>query len=88
MYGFCPGKATWDHDAANLFSLIELAFFTRSLAFTGSLFEQPSWYVDIIATYLPLYDQMRFNQRMKAMWGSDTAGASKSPKKAPKRGRR
>ena len=70
MFGFCPGKSTWDHDAVYIFSLVELAFYTRSLAFSGALFDQPSWYVDIISTFLPHYDQLRFNQRMKSMWGS------------------
>lgn len=86
-FPFCPGKATWDYEAAHLLKLIELSYYTSSLAYPGSIYEQPAWYIDIVSDFLPLYDQLREGQKAKMMWGSGD-DKPKNANTAPRRAAR
>jgi hypothetical protein len=91
-YSFCPGKATWSHEAANLMSMVEITYLTRSLFFPGSISEQPAWYVELISQILPLYESSKSAQRQNAMWGGggDAKGSQQPSNKrsAPRAKRR
>jgi len=71
-FGFCPGKATWSYEAAELLSMVEITYHTRSLFYPGSISEQPSWYIELIKDMLPFYEAHRTAQKQNAMWGGDS----------------
>ena len=89
-YGFCPGKATWSHEASDLMSIVEISYYTKSLFFPGSISEQPSWFIELLKDMLPLYDGSKSAQTQNAMWGggSDSKPAKGSSKQSSRRGRR
>lgn len=84
-FSFCPGKATWDHDAAEALRLLETTYFLGQPLFPGSFMEQPWWYAEFISEYLPVYDDMRENNKQRAMWGSGDSKASQTNKNAKSR---
>jgi hypothetical protein len=92
-YGFCPGKATWSIEAAELLGIIELTYFTKSLYYPGSISEQPSWYVELIKDLLPFYESSKAAHKHSAMWGGgdkkpeNKNAAPKTPGKRPRRRR-
>ena len=90
-FGFCPGKATWSSEAAELMSILELTHITRTLFYPGSISEQPAWYVELIKDLLPQYEGHKSAQRHNSMWGGSSSKPTKGgqPKtRTPKRGRR
>jgi len=71
QFGFCPGKATWDIEVAEIYKLLEITYHTKHLPFVGPLLEQPAWFIDCLHSFITMYDDYRFASRQKAMWGSD-----------------
>lgn len=67
MFGFCPGKATWDIEALSLFKLLVTATETGVMLESGGLADQPSWWVEFISWFAPLYNDRRFANRAKAI---------------------
>ena len=83
-FSYCPGKATWDEGAAEALRLLETTYFLRQPLFEGSFMDQPWWYAEFIYEYLPVYDDMRENNKQRAMWGSsgDSGGQNNTKGKA------
>jgi hypothetical protein len=82
-YGFCPGKATWSNEAADLLGIVEITYYTKSLFFPGSISEQPSWYIELIKDMMPYYEGSKSAQRQQQMWGgSDSGGKDKGGQRA------
>jgi hypothetical protein len=76
QFGFCPGKATWDSQVAELYKILEISYHTKHLPFSGPLLDQPAWFVDCLHMFMTMYDDLRFASRQKAMWGG--GGKSKA----------
>lgn len=76
-YGFCPGKATWSTEAADLLGMVEITYYTKSLFFPGSISEQPSWYVELIKDIIPYYEGSKSAQRQQQMWGGGDSDGGK-----------
>lgn len=74
LYGFCPGKATWDANAAHLFRLLCLTALTGVFYSSGGLKDQPNWYVELAAWFVPCYDNMKFYNRAEAILGDNSKG--------------
>lgn len=86
QYNFCPGKATWDHEARKLYEVMVTVAHTGALWDAGGLSEQPTWFVDMLAWFLPLYDRVKFFSRAAAILGD---GKAKGPvREAPTKGGR
>jgi hypothetical protein len=68
-YGFCPGKATWDFEAASTFKMLIISAETGRMIEEGGLYDQPDWWIDLLASFLPRYDQQKFFSRAKAVLG-------------------
>ena len=73
LYGFCPAKATWDHEATSLYRLLLLSAETGALLKTGGIADQPGWFMDLAAWFLPKYSELRFYSRAKAILGDGTS---------------
>ncbi len=84
-FPFCPGKATWDPEASHIMKLIDLSYYTSSLAFPGAIYDQPNWYIELVGQYLPMYDQMREAQKAKMIWGSGDTKKSQGGKSTARR---
>jgi hypothetical protein len=75
LYGFCPGKATWDHEAVGIYRAIILCAETGTMWTEGGIADQPAWWVDLVAEWLPWYSDMRFATRAKQILGDTKDGA-------------
>lgn len=69
-FSFCPGKATWDHEAMRTFSLLVVAAETGAMLGGGGIVDQPSWWVETLAWFLPVYDMAKFASRVRSVMGN------------------
>jgi hypothetical protein len=74
LYGFCPGKATWDSRAVLLFKAFVVCAETGAQWQPGGISDQPAWWVDLVSDALPRYNDLRFYARAKSILG-DGKGA-------------
>lgn len=85
LYGFCPGKATWDHEATSLFELMVVTVEHKAMLVTGGLADQPGWFVKLLAWFGPAYRTKDFISKARMVLGeeSDTSqnsvGAATKP---------
>lgn len=77
-FGFCPGKATWDQEAVSLYRLLLVSAETGTMLDRGSLSEQADYWIELLAWFLPFYDNQKFISRAKMILGD---GTQKSPLK-------
>jgi hypothetical protein len=84
LFGFCPAKATWDHEAVNKFRLLMLASESGCLNYVnGGLMDQPEWWVESLSWFLPRYRVLQFISRAKMILGdgsSKGAGGGRNSK--------
>jgi hypothetical protein len=66
-YGFCPGKATWDVEAAQTFRLLVIAAETGMMLESGGLTDQPSWWIELLGWFLTAYDSAKFAGRVRSV---------------------
>jgi len=79
LYGFCPGKVTWDHEAMNIFEIMVTSVEMKKLLVSGGIADQPGWFVSLLTWFAPLYDTAKFASRVKMVLGdSDSAGKSQA----------
>lgn len=71
QYGFCPGKATWDAEAVNLYRLLIVAAETGTMLDKGSLSEQPGYWIELLAWFIPFYSNQKFVSRARMILGND-----------------
>lgn len=72
-WGFCPGKATWDHEARSIFDLLLISAQTGALLVPGGLLDQPTWFIDLLGWFLPVYDDLIFSIKAERVLGSPKA---------------
>lgn len=78
QYGFCPAKSTWDPQLSEMFRLLVIASETGVMLTNGGLLDQPDWWVESIAWFIPRYDHAKFTGRVKMVLG-DGKNKSKDP---------
>jgi len=70
QYGFCPAKAGWDSEILSIFKLLILAAETGNINLVaGAIEDQPSWWLDNAAWFIPKYKQIQFITRVKMVVG-------------------
>ena len=69
LYGFCPGKSTWDLEAQAVYQALVVSAETGIMLEEGSLSDQSDWWVDILSWFLPYYSDLKFYSRAKAILG-------------------
>ena len=79
MYGFCPAKATWDSELHALMRLLVITAESGVMIEHGGLNDQPEWWIEILAWFLPLYDNVKFYSRAMSVIGE---GGKKLPGRA------
>lgn len=73
LYGFCPGKVTRDKEIFEMYNILVISTETGQLPYKGCLNEQPGWFVRLLSWFIPLYRDMVFKSRMKAILGDGDA---------------
>jgi hypothetical protein len=69
-YGFCPAKASWDHEAVMTFKLLILASETGKLnLISGGIYDQPDWWIDNLTWFVPKYKHTQFVTRAQMILG-------------------
>ena len=71
-YGFCPGKVTWDTEAKEVFQLLIISAETGQLLTDGGIINQPDWFIQLLAWFLPKYDNFKFSSKAYSILGGDT----------------
>lgn len=78
LYGFCPAKATWDQRVIDYYQALVVASECGSQWCAGGLKDQPSWWLELLSSFAPSYNELRFTSRARAILGdgsSTTKGA-------------
>ena len=86
LYGFCPGKATWDQEALAVYQALVVCAETGIMMEDGPLSDQPDWWVDLLSWFLPYYSDVKFYSRAKAILGDGTQKKQQPSPDQPKRG--
>ena len=71
LYGFCPGKATWDKEAVAIFKQLVISAETGCQYVAGGLEDQPMWWLDLLSWFIPRYNDSKFAKRVKSIVGDD-----------------
>ena len=71
LFSFCPGKATWSHETVSLYQSLKLSSESGSMWISGGIADQPYWWVDLLAWFLPRYNDLRFSGRIRSFLGDD-----------------
>lgn len=69
FFSFCPGKATWDMEVANIFRMLVITAETGQLLEKGAILDQQRWYIELLSWFLPRYNDLRFYSRARAILG-------------------
>jgi len=85
LYGFCPAKATWDHEAVTLYRSLIVSFNCGTMWEDGSLSEQPAWWVNLLSWFIQKYGHEVFVARAKMVLG-DGSDSKKINQARPNRG--
>lgn len=80
LYGFCPGKATWDQEAVTIFEVMTVATEQKALLNAGGIAAQPGWFINLLSWFGPAYDMQKFVQKARLVMGD---GSKKVGKKKP-----
>lgn len=72
-FGFCPAKATWDSDAMGIYRLLSLAAETGTMYESGGLADQPAWWIDLAAWFMPRYRDFKVMSYAKAILGDGSS---------------
>lgn len=83
LYDFCPGKATWDNEAVSIYKMLVISAESGIMLETGSLLEQPDWWVDLLSWFLPLYSDNKFYSRARAILGDGKASTNGNNNRRP-----
>lgn len=73
LFGFCPGKATWNSEAASIYKAIQVCERTGAHWQEGGIADQPDWWIDLVSEFLPRLDDLRFYSRARAILGDGKA---------------
>ena len=85
-FGFCPAKALWDSDAVAYYRLLSLAAETGTMYEAGGLADQPSWWVDLAAWFVPRYRDYKVMSYAKAILGDGSGPKGQVRPSQPARG--
>ncbi len=71
---FCPGKATWDPEATGVFRLLLISATTGTMLEKGGLLDQPEWFIELLAWFLPRLEELSFNLKFEKVAGAFVGG--------------
>lgn len=69
LFGFCPGKATWDKETLSLYRALKLSSESGNMWTSGGIADQPTWWVELLSWFLPKYNDLRFFGRVQSFIG-------------------
>jgi hypothetical protein len=87
LFGFCPGKATWDYETIAIYDVLVIAAKTGAMWDVGGISDQPQWFVGMLGWFLPLYDTVSFLSKVRTVLG-DGKDKKSDPTAGPSTGGR
>lgn len=72
LFGFCPGKSTWDAQATAVYQALVVCAETGIMLEDGALADQADWWIDLISWFLPYYSDLKFYSRARVILGDGT----------------
>lgn len=69
LYSFCPAKATWDNSVMQMFNALIIAAEMGSQYADGGIENQPEWWIELCAWFIPRYNDAKFYSRARAILG-------------------
>lgn len=60
-FTFCPGKATWYEEIAELFMLCKMSYYTGILPTPGAFEDQPELFVEVFPYFVSRYSELKYN---------------------------
>lgn len=70
LFGFCPGKASWDNEIIARYKILTIAAESGSINLCrGGINDQPDWWIDALSWFLPRYSSNQFSSRAKMILG-------------------
>lgn len=87
-YGFCPAKASWDHEVRALYEILLVSSETGQMLYDGGIANQPAWFIETLAWFAPVYDNLKFSTRFSGLFGSSKGNVGIHPNKTSKSKRR
>lgn len=69
FYGFCPAKVLRDVHANRIFNLLTLTAECGTMYTYGGMSEQPEWFFELAAWFVPRYHDHKFASRAKMILG-------------------
>lgn len=85
LYGFCPGKATWDVAAVAMYRQLLVMAEMRTFPKAGGLDDQDDETIDDLSWFLPKYDMIKFMSKAELILGSDKTQALAGKSKGRRR---
>lgn len=84
LYGFCPGKAAKDPGVVASYEAVILTAETGALWESGGISQQPAWYMELVCTFVPMYTELRFASRARAILGDGKGTSNGTLNRQPK----
>lgn len=81
FYSFCPGKVSWDWETVYIFRMLIVCSETGTMLTSGGVADQPTWFIELISWFLPIYDRIKFSTKAKMILGDGKVGSGKVGKK-------
>lgn len=78
LYGFCPGKATWDNEAQQVYNMLVVARECGTMVTNGPLTDQPAWWISLLSEFITVYDAQKFATRVRSVLGDGKNNGSKN----------
>jgi len=72
LFGFCPGKATWDKEVMTIFKTLVISTETGCQYAAGGLEDQPDWWLELLSWFIPRYNDSKFASRVKSIVGDES----------------
>lgn len=71
LYGFCPAKVTREPAVYSIYKILIIASQTGAMLKSGGIEEQPEWFIDLLAWFIPMMDMMNFTTKAGMVLGKD-----------------
>lgn len=80
LYGFCPSKATRDHEAVFLFETLVIACEQKALLVAGGIADQPYWFIEQLSWFATEFDKQKFISKARMILGDGSSSKTSNKK--------
>lgn len=77
FYSFCPAKVSWDWETVYIFRMLIVCSDTGTMLTSGGVADQPTWFIELLSWFLPMYDRIKFSSKAKMILGDGKVSKGK-----------